>query len=86
MRISYVLCFTALCPNNPEIVDNYTINIKSKKMIMAEKLVKYFKSFNDVEIFQEELTKRIAKKFIGCKIKIIATHLGVEIKSVERFS
>ncbi len=82
---TYITEFTGKCPNNKKIVDNYKIKISSKSFIMVEDLKAYLKSFKNKAVYQEDLTKKIAKRFPKCKVCLIGDHLGVTIKSIAKY-
>lgn len=74
----YIAKFTALCPNNSKVVDEYTIIIKTKNMIEVEEIIKYLKSLQNKSVFQEKLTKKIAKHF-NAKVKLIGWHFNIKV-------
>lgn len=80
LGIIYKYKFRAVCPNDLKVKDWYEVFIYSKTMIMAEDIVKYFESFKEKAIFQEDLTIEISEHF-ECKVKLIGDHLGVMIES-----
>lgn len=86
MKNKYIAKIKGRCPNDTEIIDNYKCVIEGKNMIMVEDLKKYLKGFKEVDIYQEDLTKLIARKYRGCKVTLIGKHLGVKIKSCEKYS
>lgn len=76
----YIVKFTAKCPNNDLVVDNYKAIIKTKHLIEVEKIIKYLETLQREQVFQEDLTKKISKKF-KCKVKLIGYHFNVKIVS-----
>lgn len=77
----YTLKFTALCPNNKDVVDEYKISIYTKKLIEVEKIIKYLKKFKNKACYQEQLTKKISKHF-NAKVILKGYHFNVKIKSI----
>ena len=61
MEIIHITNMEACCPNEGHI-NKYEITIKVPAFVEVEKLREIVKSYKGKEIFQEDLTKDVAKK------------------------
>lgn len=75
MTNRYYLDFEARCPvnGNTDFYHNCCIEVPADRVILCEDIAKYLRSFAKKKVFQEALTKRIAKKF-KARVQLECTH------------
>lgn len=78
MHVTYTTKFTARCPVDDRVTDDYTLMIEADEMIKVEDLLAVLNVYRDKAMFQEEITQDIALRFAECgKVRTSGTHSGV---------
>lgn len=79
MHVSYRLKVSATCPADRSVRDDYEVVIEAAEMIKVEELIELMAEYRTVAMFQEEMTKDIAKQLaVASKVTTTGMHSGVE--------
>lgn len=71
--ITYWLQATALCPMDGSR-DFYEVEIASASMLHAEDLRRFFETYANREMYQEQLAVAAREAFPGCEITLTGDH------------
>lgn len=78
MRNTYELDVRAACPVVDGERDLYQVTVTSQHLIEVEAIIAFFKQYDAVKIFQEELTRRAAVT-LGAHVRTVGIHSGVTV-------
>lgn len=79
MHVSYRLRFSATCPVDPSVRDDYEVVIETDGMIKVEDLIALLDEYRPLAMFQEELTQDIMRRLAtAAKVTTTGMHSGVE--------
>jgi hypothetical protein len=76
----YTLQVRAACPVHDGQIDLYDVTIRSLEMIPVEKIIEFFRPYQQIKIYQEVLTLT-ASTAIGAQVELVGIHSGVTVRS-----
>lgn len=74
----YELKVRAVCPIHAELIDVYDVTIRTPALIEVEKILEWFKRYENRQIFQEVLTQESAVG-LGVSVEVVGMHAGVKV-------
>lgn len=80
MIVKYSLSIKCRCPVD-KLPDVYDAEILSSSSLAVEEILKITASFETQEMFQEELTQRLARHTC-CQVRTVGWHSGVKTEVV----
>lgn len=78
---TYELEVRAVCPIHVGLIDFYQVTVRSESLIQVEKILEFFTTFQDKQIYQEDLTSRAAVA-LGAQVQTVGIHSGVKVTCV----
>ena len=72
---THEVVMTARCPIDQSI-DIYRVKVETWMMAPVETILEEIRAFEDVEMFQEDITAHLATE-LGCSVEMLGTHSGV---------
>lgn len=78
MKCTYRMTVHGVCPENPEVQDEYEVIVESNGMILVEHLLKTIKDLTAEPTYQEQLTRRLLHRLsTATRVQSIGSHSGV---------
>jgi GTP cyclohydrolase I len=75
VRTTHSLTVSALCPKDG-LPDIYAVTVTTERVVAVEDILKVSHGFARRKIYQEDLTKEMARK-LGVTVKSLGYHSGV---------
>lgn len=78
---TYELEVRAVCPIHVGLTDFYQVTVRSEALIQVEKILEFFTTFRETQIYQEDLTAKAAVA-LGAQVQTVGLHSGVKVTCV----